>query len=66
MLDDARRFVKFFGGCGYGDCAGGPSELFVLPAVGLLVASFAMFFHGILSVRMESIHLETQALQRYS
>ena len=33
------------------ECGGGVAELFVLPAFGLMVASAAMLFHGILSAR---------------
>lgn len=63
MLNETRQFFEGFArcgdcGCGYGDCAGGPSELFVLPAAGLLVASVAMLFHGILSARIESLRVE--------
>ena|SRR5258708_31599418 len=44
MLDETRYFLRSLRVCGYGDCAGGPAELFVLPALGLLIASVAMFF----------------------
>ncbi len=44
-----------------GECAGGPAELFVLPAFGLLVASAAMLFHGILSACGERFRVEMKA-----
>jgi len=61
MLDGTRIFIKDMGGCGYGDCAGGPSELFVLPAIGLLVASVAMLLHGILSAPVECFRVEMKS-----
>ena len=44
-----------------GECSGGPAELFVLPALGLLIASAAMLFHGILSVWGERFRIEMKA-----
>jgi biopolymer transport protein ExbB/TolQ len=41
-----------------GDCAGGPAEVFVLPAIGLLVGSAAMLFHAILFAWGERFRLE--------
>jgi biopolymer transport protein ExbB/TolQ len=43
------------------DCAGGPGEAFVLPAAGLLVASLAMFCHGVLSAKVEHFRAEMEA-----
>jgi biopolymer transport protein ExbB/TolQ len=43
------------------DCAGGPGEAFVLPAAGLLVASLAMFFHGVLSAKGDTFRAEMEA-----
>jgi biopolymer transport protein ExbB/TolQ len=58
MFTETRDYLKSLPGCGYGDCAGGPAEVFVLPAAGLLVASIAMVAHGILSDRIESFRIE--------
>ncbi len=44
-----------------GECAGGAAELFVLPALGLLVASAAMFFHGVLFAWGERLRVEMNA-----
>jgi biopolymer transport protein ExbB/TolQ len=41
-----------------GECAVGVAELFVLPAIGLLVASASMLFRGILSAWGEHFRLE--------
>ena len=41
-----------------GECAVGVSELFVLPAIGLVVASAAMLFHGILYAWGEHFRVE--------
>ncbi|MDP8990817.1 MAG: MotA/TolQ/ExbB proton channel family protein [Acidobacteriota bacterium] len=43
------------------DCAGGPAEVFVLPAVGLFIASVTMFFHGFLSAKLEQFRMEMEA-----
>ena len=61
MLDGTRHFLVNVIGCGYGDCAGGPSELFVLPAISLLIASIAMLLHGILSARIEYFRMEMKS-----
>ena len=44
-----------------GECAGGAAELFVLPAMGLVVASAAMLFHGVLSGWGERFRVEMNA-----
>jgi biopolymer transport protein ExbB/TolQ len=44
-----------------GECAGGAAELFVLPAMSLLVASAAMMFHGLLSAWGERFRVEMKA-----
>jgi biopolymer transport protein ExbB/TolQ len=44
-----------------GECAGGVSELFVFPAIGVLVASAAMLFHGILTAWGERFRVEMKA-----
>jgi len=64
MLDGTRHMMVRIalgplGPCG--ECSAGPSELFVLPAVGLLVASVAMLFHGILSARAECLRVEMRS-----
>ena len=41
-----------------GECAGGPAELFVFPAIGLVVASAAMLLHGVLSDWGEHFRIE--------
>jgi biopolymer transport protein ExbB/TolQ len=41
-----------------GESAGGPAEVFVLPAIGLLVGSAAMLFHAILFALGERFRLE--------
>jgi biopolymer transport protein ExbB/TolQ len=41
-----------------GECAGGLVETFVLPAIGLMLASAAMLFHGILSAWGERFRVE--------
>jgi biopolymer transport protein ExbB/TolQ len=63
MLDWTRNFLYEVAsrGCEYGDCAGGPAEIFVLPAAGLLIASVALFFHGVLSARIESFRVEMKS-----
>jgi biopolymer transport protein ExbB/TolQ len=45
-----------------GECAGGLSEIFVLPAFGLMLASAAMLFHGILSAWGERSRVEMKAV----
>ena len=44
-----------------GLCASGASELFVFPALGLLVGSAAMLIHGILSAWGERFRVEMKA-----
>jgi biopolymer transport protein ExbB/TolQ len=61
MLDGTRHFVEEVGLGGCGDCAGGPSELFVLPAISLLIAAAATLFHGIVSARMECLRVEMRS-----
>src|SRR5438874_4936103 len=44
-----------------GECSVGVSELFVFPAIGLLVASAAMLFHGMLTAWGERFRVEMKA-----
>ena len=45
----------------YGDYTDGTSELFVLPALGLIVASVAMLLHRVLSHSIEHFRTEIKA-----
>lgn len=45
----------------YGDVAGGPAELFVLPAIGLFVASVLMALNGVLSACIDQFRMEMES-----
>ena len=61
MLSATPSVLKALTYRGYGDIAAAPSELFVLPAAGLLLASVATVFHRVLSARVEHFHVEMKS-----
>ena len=61
MLSDTPGVLKALTYRGYGDVAGGPSELLVLPAAGLLLASVATLFHRVLSARVKRFRVEMKS-----
>lgn len=61
MLTDTPGVLRALTYRGYGDAAGGPSELLVLPAAGLLIASVATLLHRVLSARVEHFRLEMKS-----